>query len=151
TVFKYPMTNAEGKMNYVKVAPLICYEDIMPELSRQAALNGADLLVNITNDAWFGKSAAPFQHHLIASFRAIENRRFLIRSTNSGLSAVINPLGETVAQIPIFSEGTVLATVGLLDEMTVYTLYGYSIWWMLAVFSLVFTLIGIVREDNKSN
>ncbi len=150
-VFRYPITNDQGKVNFVKVSPLICYEDVMPELSRQATLAGADLLINITNDAWFGKSAAPYQHHLIASFRAIENRRTLIRSTNSGLSAIVNPLGETIAQIPIFSEGTALASVDLLDEMTVYTLYGYSIWWILAVLSLVFTLIGMVREDNKQH
>ncbi|MCB0311467.1 MAG: apolipoprotein N-acyltransferase, partial [Bdellovibrionales bacterium] len=77
-----------------RVAPLICYEDIVPQLSRHSVLKGAQLLVNITNDAWFGDSMAPYQHHLIAAFRAIENRRFLLRSTNTGLTAIVDPLGR---------------------------------------------------------
>ena len=63
----------------------------MPALARDAARKGAELLVNITSDAWFGRSLAPHQHHLIAAFRAIENRRYLVRSTTTGLSAVVQP------------------------------------------------------------
>jgi len=106
-----------------KLSPLICYEDIVPEMARSSTLKGAEVLVNLTNDAWFGNTAALYQHHLIASFRAIENRRYLIRSTNSGLTAVVNHFGETVSTIPPFTEGTLLAKVERLRYMTYYTKY----------------------------
>ena len=64
------------------------------------------LLVNMTFDTWFGETAAPFQHHLIAAFRAIENRRYLVRASNSGYSAVVDPIGRTIASIRPFAPGT---------------------------------------------
>ena len=99
----------DGTPYTLKVAPLVCYEDTVPALARKATLGGSELLVNITYDTWFGRSAAPHEHHLIAAFRAIENRRFLVRATNSGLSAVVDPLGRTIARLPVFSEGTLAA------------------------------------------
>ena len=81
------------------------------------------LLVNLTFDTWFGETAAPFQHHLIAAFRAIENRRYLIRSSNSGYSAIVDPLGQTIASIRPFTAGTTSAKVRLIDEQTPYTAY----------------------------
>ncbi|MCB0317788.1 MAG: apolipoprotein N-acyltransferase [Bdellovibrionales bacterium] len=114
-VFTYP------KFKDLDVAPLICYEDIAPSLSRKAARAGAKLLVNITNDAWFGNTHAPYQHHLIASFRSIENRRALVRSTNSGLTAIVDPLGRTLSQIKPFSSGVLIQEVPLLKELSIYT------------------------------
>lgn len=104
-----------------KAAPLICYEDVLPSLSRTAVRAGANLLVNITNDAWFGNTHAPYQHHLIASFRAIETRRSLIRSTNTGLTALVNHLGETVLYIEPYSEQVLEGKLPILSEETLYT------------------------------
>lgn len=103
------------------VAPLICYEDVVPSLSRRATAAGATLLVNVTNDAWFGDTVAPHQHHLIAAWRAIENRRYLLRVTNSGFTAVVNPLGETVVSAPTFEPAAIMARVRGLRERSVYT------------------------------
>ena len=114
-VFSYP-SQAD-----LKAAPLICYEDIVPSLARTATQAGASVLVNITNDAWFGKTHAPHQHHLIASFRSIENRRTLIRSTNSGLTAIVDPIGKTTSQLKTFSSGVLIKQIKLLDEFTIYT------------------------------
>ena len=117
-----------------RAAPLICYEDVIPDLARQATLAGAQLLVNLTNDAWFGDTAAPYQHHIIASFRAIENRRTLLRSTNSGLTAIVDPLGRTTSYLKPFSEGVILTEVALLSGFTLYTRYfGDLLWWGLAI------------------
>jgi len=116
-VFSYDMNGKAA----LKVSPLICYEDLVPSMSRDSVRAGAELLVNITNDAWYGRSAAPFQHHLIASFRAIENRRYLVRSTNTGYTAVVDAVGRTISSIPIFSEGTITAEVKLLSDKTLYT------------------------------
>ena len=106
-----------------KISPLICYEDLVPSLSRKAASKGSELLVNQTNDVWFGNSIAPFQHHRIASFRSIETNRYLIRSTNTGFSAIVNSVGQTIGSIPQFSDGTLLENVHLISEQTIYSEY----------------------------
>jgi apolipoprotein N-acyltransferase len=133
-VFGYPMRRADGNEYTVQAAPLICYEDTVPWLARRATQKGARLLVNLTFDTWFGQTAAPFQHHLIAAFRAIENRRYLIRSSNSGYSAIVDPLGKTIASIRPFTAGTLSVKVRLIDEQTPYTAYlGETPWWLLLV------------------
>ena len=133
-VFSYPMERPDGRKYLAKAAPLICYEDTVPALARQATRKGAQLLVNLTFDTWFGRTHAPYQHHLIAAFRAIENRRYLIRCTNSGYSAVVDPIGRTIASIPEFTAGTLSTKVRLIDETTVYTAYlGETPWWLLLV------------------
>ena len=125
----------------IKVSPLICYEDIIPSLARDATNKGANLLTNLTNDAWFGNTIASKQHNLIASFRAIENKRFLLRSTNSGLTSVINPLGETISEIPVFSENILNARVDLLNIETIYSKYlGEKIWYFLIFITTVLFL-----------
>ena len=91
--------------------------------------------MNLTYDTWFGRSAAPFQHHLIAIFRAIENRRYLVRSTYTGYTAVVSPLGKTIAHIPAFTEGKFTAR-GHAHELSkqLYELLGELPWWgLLAV------------------
>jgi len=139
-VFGYPMRWRDGKEYTLKVSPLICYEDTVPGLARKATRQGAELLVNLTYDTWFGRSAAPFQHHLIAAFRAIENRRYLIRATNTGYSAVVDPLGRTIARIPPFTEGTVAVKVSLLDYPSAYTRsIGERPWW-----GLFFATLGVI-------
>ncbi len=133
--------------NGIKAVPLICYEDLTPAISREASAQGGNILVNISNDAWFGKSAAALQHNLIASFRAIENRRFLARATNSGLSAVIDPTGQVVAQIPLFTEGLINTKIKLIEERTIFTnFYGSYFWLMVVIISL---LMLVCRKAQK--
>jgi apolipoprotein N-acyltransferase len=134
-VFSYPMRHANGVEYTAKVAPLICYEDTVTAPARDATRRGAELLVNLTYDTWFGRSAAPYQHHLIAIFRAIENRRFLVRSTYTGYTAVVNPLGKTIADIPPFSEGKLTVDVRLMNYESSYTHYVGELpcWGLLAV------------------
>jgi apolipoprotein N-acyltransferase len=103
---------------------LVCYEVIFPYLARQHVQQGADLLVNITNDAWFGRSSAPYQHLAMARFRAIENRIWLARSANTGISALIAPSGEVVQSGPIFETLQISGKVGLGAELTFYTRFG---------------------------
>lgn len=82
-----------------KFAALICYEDIFPGLVREFCLKGADFLVNMTNDAWFGKTAAPYQHAQASVFRAVENRVPVVRATNTGLSCFISQTGRITATV----------------------------------------------------
>lgn len=90
--------------NNLKIGTLICYESIFPEISKEYKLKGANILINITNDAWFGKTSAPYQHFAMSKFRAIENELFLIRSANTGISGIISPLGEVLVSTPIFTD-----------------------------------------------
>jgi apolipoprotein N-acyltransferase len=92
---------------------LICYEVIFPELAREYVRQGSDLLVNITNDAWFGESSAPWQHLAMARFRAIENRVWLARAANTGVSAFIAPSGRVVAQTGLFETAFLTEEIGL--------------------------------------
>jgi len=100
---------------------LICYEDIFPEIARKQVLLGAEFLLNITNDAWYGISSAPYQHLALSVFRAVENRRFLLRATNTGVSAVIDPVGRVLTRSKIFECSVIVAAVAPLTYLSPYT------------------------------
>lgn len=110
--------------NGPRIGPLICYEDILPVLARQAVQQGAALLVNLTNNAWFGPTYAPYQHRQLAAFRAIENRVYLVRATNTGLTSIIDPLGREHAALPTDQPGMRVHTIHPLRMPTIYTQYG---------------------------
>ena len=86
-----------GLVDGHRVAAFICYEAIFPDLVRDFAARGAELLVNITNDAWYGRTSAPHQHLAMAAFRAVENGKYLVRAANTGISAVVDPRGRVLA------------------------------------------------------
>lgn len=119
----------EAKGARHRVATLICYEDILPGFANDAVVHGnPELLVNITNDAWFGDTAEPWQHLALAKFRAVEHRRFLVRTTNSGVSAVVDPVGRTVLHTGTFVEDAQAATIRWLDGTTVFEVAGQKPW-----------------------
>ena len=107
-----------------RIGVQICYEIIFPGPSRQMVRNGADLLVNITNDAWFGRTGAPYQHFAMAAFRAIENRRALVRAANTGISGFVSPTGRPMATTALFEETVATADLPRLNMTTVYTRFG---------------------------
>jgi len=111
-------------LNGHSLGVLICYELIFPYLSRAEVKNGAGLLVNITNDAWYGKTSAPYQHFSMAVFRAVENRRTLVRAANTGISGFIDPSGRIKATTPIFEDAVMTRTIPILKEITLYTRFG---------------------------
>jgi apolipoprotein N-acyltransferase len=102
----------------------ICYESVFPHEVRQFAGRGAEVFVNISNDGWFGNSGAPWQHLNMARMRAVENHRWLLRCTNSGITAAIDPLGRVVAVAPRNQRVVLDAPYGLLTDTTFYTRYG---------------------------
>jgi apolipoprotein N-acyltransferase len=103
---------------------LICYEGIFPELSRQFVDNGANFLVNITNDAWFGRTSAPYQHLSMLTFRAIENRVPILRAANTGFSAFIKADGSVWEKTELFTADVRTASVGWANRKTIYTEWG---------------------------
>ncbi|MBW2000510.1 MAG: apolipoprotein N-acyltransferase, partial [Deltaproteobacteria bacterium] len=113
------------KADLVSPGILICFEAIFPEIAREHVANGADILVNLTNDAWFGRTSAPFQHLSMAVFRAVENDRPLVRAANTGISAFIDPRGRIYAQSQLFQEAVLLAEVKRSNHgRTFYNRYG---------------------------
>ena len=120
--------------NGARAAALICYEDLMPALSRRFVRDeGANLLVNLTNDAWYGRTAAPWQHARQARWRALETRRAMVRATNTGVTAVIDPAGHMSEPLPLFSEGVLKAAVPLMEMETVYVRYGDWFAWLMTL------------------
>lgn len=108
-----------------KATPLICYEDSFSELSRTGVLRGSDLLINLTNDAWTKEEAASKQHLSAATFRSIENRRTMIRSGTSGYTCIIDPNGEILAELPLFTKGELTYDSPIYTgKITFYTKYG---------------------------
>jgi apolipoprotein N-acyltransferase len=113
----------------------ICYEAIFPQLVRRLAAQGATVLVTISDDTWFGDSAAAFQHLEMARFRAIENGRYLLRSTNDGITAVIDPYGRVVATLPQHRQLALPAHFSYLAGQTFYTAHGDVFAWLCVVVS----------------
>jgi apolipoprotein N-acyltransferase len=111
-------------MGDAKVGVLVCFEAIFPELARDYARGGSGLLVNITNDAWFGRSSAPYQHLAMTRFRAVENRLWVARAANTGISALIDPKGRIVARSELFTPAVVRGQVVLGGETTLYQRIG---------------------------
>ena len=134
------------KMGDFRIANAICYESIFPYLLRDDALSGADMFVNITNDGWYLDTAAPYQHFLVNIFRAIENRRSVIRAANNGISALIDPWGRTIKKLDL-NEYAVLNV-----QAPVYKDYGlsfysrYGNWFVFCCFILVgaFMIVAVV-------
>ncbi|HKN48088.1 MAG TPA: apolipoprotein N-acyltransferase, partial [Candidatus Polarisedimenticolia bacterium] len=118
-------------------ATLICYEAIFPELVRALARRGATILVNITNDAWFGQTAAPRQHLAMAVVRAVENRRFLLRSANTGISAVVDPFGRIVEETSLETQTVLVGSVVPGGESTPYARAGDLLAWSCAILTLL--------------
>lgn len=112
---------AAVELGDLRIATPICYETIRPRYVRALVREShPQLLVSLTNDGWFGDSPEPRIHLRLARFRAIEHRRFLVRATNTGISAVIDPLGRVLEQGPLFESASIVAEVRLLDRETLY-------------------------------
>jgi len=109
---------------------LICYEVIFPGLARAMVANGAGILINMTNDAWFGRSGAPLQHFSTAVMRAVENRRSLARAANTGISGFIDPAGRMVSATNLFEQTCLTRTLPVLDVSSPYRRWGNWFAWV---------------------
>jgi len=129
-----------------KVNVHICYEDVLPAfVNKMMRADPANLLVNITNDAWFGDSTEPWIHLALSKFRAIEQRRFLARATNSGVSAIIDPVGRVVRHTETQQKEAIRGEIAWLDSRTPYNLWGDAPWWLATALVLV---MSFVKQDR---
>lgn len=136
-----------------KLGVFICYESVFPDEIRQFVANGAQLLVNISNDGWFGHTAAPFQHLNQARMRAIENNRWLLRDTNTGITSVIDPFGRVVQAIRRDHQNSLDAMYGVVTGTTFYTRHGDWFPWACAIISLLAIALGMtfLRTASRSH
>ncbi len=130
----------------VRAGVLICFESVFPELSRSWVKADANLLVNLTNDAWYGKSSAPYHSLAMTVLRAVETRRAVVRSANTGISAFIAPDGRITKQSEIFVPWAAASTVVLLENRTFWVRYGYLFGPVCLLFGLCGTLFVYFRQ-----
>lgn len=107
-----------------KIGVLICFEAIFSELARSMVQSGAQLLINITNDAWFGKTSAPYQHLSMVVFRAVENHVAVARAANTGISAFVDPVGRLVDETPLFEEAIRIRSLPVMNHKSFYARHG---------------------------
>jgi apolipoprotein N-acyltransferase len=136
----------------VRFGVTICWENVFPEMIRQFVKNGAQLIINITNEAWFGRSAAPHQLVSISVFRAVENRIFVVRCANTGVSCIIDPYGRVIDRVrnekgqDIFIRGAISGWVTPLESSTLFTRYGDLFPWVCMIISAFFLSAAFFRR-----
>lgn len=143
-------------LEQAKFGVIICWEIVFPDLFRQFVKNGANFMINITNEGWFGDTAAPHQMVAISVFRAVENRVSLTRSANTGVSCFIDPLGRIAGRVTnagkdTFVKGFLTQDVQLSKEKTFYTLYGDIFMYICIVISSTGIIAAFMRGKSRSN
>jgi apolipoprotein N-acyltransferase len=137
-----------------KFGTFICYEAIFPSEVRHFTADGAQLLVTISNDGWFGRSSAPEQHMAMARVRAVENRRWLLRDTNNGYTESVDPYGRTAAQLQLDIRGQLDAPYDFRSDVTPYVRFGDWFSWMCIIVTIallgvaLFWRNGSTRDDT---
>ena len=129
-----------GLVDGRRIGAFICYEAIFPDLARLFARDGALLLVDITNDAWYGRTSAPYQHLAMATFRAVENGKYLVRAANTGITAVVDPRGRLLESTSLFEPALIVRDVPTVPGKTFYARYGDVFAWGCLVAALTLTL-----------
>jgi apolipoprotein N-acyltransferase len=140
-------TNEQPLGGKLKYGLAICYEIVFPQITRSQVRNGADVLVTITNDAWYDGTSAPAQHLLQARLRAVEDDRYLLRSATTGISAFVDPTGQMQSWIPMGRDGIIYAKFEPRTTLTPYVRFGDWFAWLA---SAVTVLLLIVRRRSSS-
>ncbi len=128
----------------------LCYESIFGDEVRQFVLGGADVLVNLSDDGWYGDTSAPFQHINMARMRAMENRRWILRDTNTGITAVIDPYGTVRTAAARHVRTAVRMPFAYATELTFYTRYGDWFAYMCAAVTTALVLVGVTRRYGRA-
>jgi apolipoprotein N-acyltransferase len=131
-----------------RIGTFICYESVFPNYVRRFAAGGAEVLFNLSNDGWFGRSSARRQHLNIVRMRAAENRRWILRATNDGITAAIDPAGRLRGTLPIYTRAASYTGFTYISEQTVYTRYGDWFALVCALFSTFCLVASALPETN---
>lgn len=131
------------------IGVFICYEAIFPQLVRRLTAQGATVLVNISDDTWFGNSSAAFQHLEMARFRAIENGRYLLRSANDGITALVDPYGRVLETAPRHGQQVLVGRFCYLSDQTFYTAHGDIFAWGCVAVTLAMLAACCMKRDGR--
>jgi apolipoprotein N-acyltransferase len=126
----------------IRFGPLICYEDVPARIARGMTRAGAEALLTMFNDAWFGPTMAPYQHEALALWRAVENRRYFVRVGNAGATDVIDPLGRIRGRLGLFTAETLRADIHPMHTLTFYTRYGDVFGWSVVLAAILLLALG---------
>lgn len=154
-VFTLPIeSNRVTQPDTAFICAMICYESVYPDYVREFVDRGAELITIITNDGWYGKSSGPYQHNRYAILRAIENRRWVARSANTGISSIIDDRGNIVAETELFTSSSITKQISLKSEKTFYTKAGDFIaipfYWVTLAAALFFIITGLRRKKSDA-
>ena len=127
----------------------ICYEAVFADEIRHFAKNGAQVFVNISDDGWYGDTSAPWQHFNMARMRAIENRRWIVRATNSGVTAAVDPLGRVTQSAPRHVLTSLAVRYGYRSDVTFYSRYGDVFAILCAIIAIVAALLAVIPEMQQ--
>lgn len=141
---EYVLHEYEGK----KFGSPICYEIIFPNLVRNFVKKGAEFLVTITNDSWYGNSAAPYQHFAIAVVRAVENRRYLLRAATTGVSGIVDPYGRIIHRSEMMTQTYLTERIIPIDKLTLYSSLGDYVPLISLTLGALFLILAIVIKKN---
>ena len=145
-----PLTIAGTDGQPHRYGVFICYEAVFADEVRHFAANGAEVLVNISDDGWYGDTSAPWQHLNMARMRAIENRRWLLRDTNNGVTAAIDPYGRVRQSIPRHQTDALPAEYGFRSDITLYSAHGDVFAWLCAILSIGVVVWSINRLQKTA-
>lgn len=143
-------TASTGQVQGVSLGAFICYEAIFPSLVRRFPLAGAEVLFNLTNDGWYGTSAAPYQHYAMARFRAVENHRFLVRAANTGISAIVDPFGRELVRSALMERRALVGEVRGIPELTFYARYGDVFAWSATAVAVLASILAWFEARARS-
>jgi apolipoprotein N-acyltransferase len=144
-VFNTPI-KINNKPDSVKIASVICIESIYSQFVSSFVKKGAELIAIVTNDSWYGNSSGPYQHQAISLLRAVENRRYVVRAANGGISCIINPLGVTVKKTKMFTKDTITGDVGINNYLTFYTKNPFIVSGISLILFIFVFVINILRK-----
>lgn len=133
--------------NGMRLGTLICYEDLLSGMTRATTLAGAEALVTILNDAWYGESAAPHQHQALALWRTVETRRTLLRGSNTGVTSIIDAAGRVVDEGGLFTEEVIVGQVPRLNLLSPYVLFGDVYAWLVTALAAVWLFLPRPRDS----
>jgi apolipoprotein N-acyltransferase len=141
-VFTMPLQNGHA----ARFSSVICYESVYPDFVRQFTKRGAQFLVIITNDSWWGKTSGAYQHVSYASLRAVENRRWIVRAANGGVSGLIDPVGRIHEETKLYSAATIHGTISANDQMTFYAQHGDLFAKLCVVGTIILFLLALIPQ-----
>jgi apolipoprotein N-acyltransferase len=140
--------DAEGR----RISIAICYESVYPSIAQAFVERGSEVLATITNDAWFGRSSAAYQHFEQGALRAVEQARYVVRAANTGISGGVDPYGRVLATTPLFEPAMVTVDVRLLRSRTIYSRTGdLAAWIALAVTAWIIIAVFAGRKPDKDH